>query len=207
MKLFYMGANNGIFFLKFLLAGCTIGFGGMVFLTVENKTIGSLLFSFGLLSIITKQYNLYTGQVAFLKPQKKDIVEKILMLVLNMIGIGVMGVITKVAMGFDTSSLCSLKMSRPLPTVFLLAVFCGVLMYLAVSNYNSTHNVLYVVMSIMMFVLCGFEHCIANVFYFVINGVFNTEILLFFIVSVLGNTLGSILWFQTDKYITNKVSK
>lgn len=196
-----------IFFLESFFAGCVIGFGGMIFLSVDNRIIGSLLFSFGLLTIIAKQYRLYTGQIAFLKAKVGDARDKITTLIFNMLGVAVVGLIAKNIMSFDTSALCALKLSRPLPVVFFLALFCGALMYLAVSNYNSTNNALYVIMPIMIFILCGFEHCIANVFYFVINGTINVEISLFFVVSIVGNSLGSILWYQADKYINKKVFK
>jgi formate/nitrite transporter FocA (FNT family) len=40
------------------------------------------------------------------------------------------------------------------------------MMYLAVNGWRKTQNPLTVIMPIMFFILCGFEHCIANFGYF-----------------------------------------
>ena len=54
-------------FVKAVYAGFMIGIGEMVYLAVENKVVGSLLFSFGLLTIVTQGFYLYTGKVGFVK--------------------------------------------------------------------------------------------------------------------------------------------
>lgn len=53
--------------IKAVYAGFMIGIGGIVYLSVDNKAIGSLLFSFGLLTIVTQGFCLYTGKVGFMK--------------------------------------------------------------------------------------------------------------------------------------------
>ena len=58
-------------FLKAVYAGFMIGIGGIVYLSVENKVVGSLLFSFGLLTIVTQGFFLYTGKVGFVKSFKE----------------------------------------------------------------------------------------------------------------------------------------
>ena len=59
--------NRVQMFLKAVYAGFMIGIGGIVYLSVENKVVGSLLFSFGLLTIVTQGFFLYTGKVGFVK--------------------------------------------------------------------------------------------------------------------------------------------
>ena len=54
-------------FIKAVYAGFMIGIGGMVYLAVENKIVGSMLFSFGLLTIVTQGFFLYTGKIGFLR--------------------------------------------------------------------------------------------------------------------------------------------
>lgn len=51
---------------KSLLAGVLIGLGVIINLQMEQKIIGALLFSFGLITIINMQLPLYTGKVGFL---------------------------------------------------------------------------------------------------------------------------------------------
>ena len=67
-------------------------------------------------------------------------------------------------------------------------------MYLAVELYKKKSNSLYVIMPIMIFILCGFDHCIANMYYFAINPVpaFQLRTLFFFVINIIGNSIGSI---------------
>lgn len=45
-----------------VLAGAAIGIGGIVFLSLENKIGGALMFTAGLYSICVHGLNLFTGQ-------------------------------------------------------------------------------------------------------------------------------------------------
>ena len=49
-----------------VLAGIAIGIGGTVYLSMENKTAGALLFTVGLYTICVHGLNLYTGKVGYL---------------------------------------------------------------------------------------------------------------------------------------------
>lgn len=50
---------------KSILAGVLIGLGVIINLQSEIPALGALLFSFGLLTIINMQLNLYTGKIGF----------------------------------------------------------------------------------------------------------------------------------------------
>ena len=50
---------------KSILAGILIGLGVIINLQSKMPAIGALLFSFGLLTIINMQLNLYTGKIGF----------------------------------------------------------------------------------------------------------------------------------------------
>ncbi len=58
------------------------------------------------------------------------------------------------------------KVSQSWLSSAILSWGCGVMMYLAVNGWRKTQNPLLVIMPIMFFILCGFEHCIANFGYF-----------------------------------------
>ena len=70
-------------------------------------------------------------------------------------------------------------------------------MYIAVNNYKKVNNdfgkYLSIFMCVMVFILCGFEHCIANMAYFTIGGVWSFDALLCLIIMILGNSVGSIV--------------
>ena len=46
---------------------------------------------------------------------------------------------------------------------------------------------------VMTFILCGFEHCVANMVYFTIASSWSTNTLLYLAIMILGNSFGSIL--------------
>ena len=52
---------------KAILAGMMIALAGTVNLSVDNKYLGSFLFSFGLITIIIQDWWLYTGKVGVLE--------------------------------------------------------------------------------------------------------------------------------------------
>ena len=51
--------------LSAIIAGCAIGFGGTVFLSVENTVVGSVLFTIGLFVVCTRGLHLFTGKVCY----------------------------------------------------------------------------------------------------------------------------------------------
>ena len=58
-------------FCSAVLAGMAISLGGIVFLSVENKVIGSLLFAVGLLTILAFKLNLFTGKAPYICQNKR----------------------------------------------------------------------------------------------------------------------------------------
>jgi len=71
------------------------------------------------------------------------------------------------------------------------------MMYIAVNNFKHAKDLISkyigIFMCVMVFILCGFEHCVANMFYFSLANVWNADVFLYLIIMVLGNSLGSIV--------------
>ena len=61
-------------FLQAVLAGAAISIGGTVFLSLDNKVLGSLFFCVGLFMVCTLGLNLYTGKVCYLPGKNWDYV-------------------------------------------------------------------------------------------------------------------------------------
>ena len=72
-----------------------------------------------------------------------------------------------------------------------MAILCGMIIQLAVDIKKA--GPLVITMCIMLFILCGFEHCVANIFYFVGSSVFKWEYVIYTIIYVIGNSCGGIL--------------
>lgn len=188
--------------LKAILAGICIGIGGTVYLSLDDKFLGSLLFAIGLFIIVTKEFNLYTGKVGYIF--QKDFpyfLEVIMTLVGNFIGTFFVGFLLKFTRIYDKLSmkainLWDIKSNDNLLSIFILSCFCGMLMYLAVNGYkeykDSLAKYLVVFLCVMVFILCGFEHSIANMYYLSLNEVITLENFGYLGMMVLGNACGGV---------------
>lgn len=193
-----------MFFLKAVYAGFAIGIGGIVYLSVEHKIIASLLFSFGLLTIVVQGYNLYTGKIGFVK-QIRELPEMLLIILGNYFGTLLASTMAYAAsLNIDSQKLVALKLSKSPLQVFILSVFCGVMMYLAIDNYNKSKHFLFVIAPIMIFILSGYEHSVADMFYFNLAQSFRLKTFGYIGLMILGNGIGAKVfglgsqWFEQN---------
>ena len=191
-------------FIKAILAGILIGLCGFAYLSIDNKYVGAFLFSFGLLTILIKGYNLFTGK-AHLWIDDIDNANNIKLLAITLLGniIGsffIMGKLVDYCTDISTNTLWEAKLNFSFPKALLLAIFCGMLMYLAVTNWRLTKNPVYVIMPIMIFILAGCEHSIANMFYLgLVDKEYFGTCVGYIVVNILGNTLGATILYGLDK--------
>lgn len=145
---------------KSVAAGLLIGLGNIVRLTTENQYVGALLFSLGLLSIICFNLHLFTGKVGFYdKKKQKGFLSTILLG--NLMGslvITIIAILARPNFLINIQKVANLKFANNAISIFFLAALCGICMQIAVQS----KNVIIVIFSIMAFVLCGFEHCVAD---------------------------------------------
>ena len=78
-------------------------------------------------------------------------------------------------------------------SVLLLSIGCGAMMYLAVDSYRKSKSWLFVIMPIVIFILSGFEHSIANMFYISLAGEWGWEAIRITAIAIVGNGIGSWL--------------
>ena len=179
-------------------AGVLITIGGAVFLACENRVIGAVLFSVALLCICLKSYSLYTGKIGFI-PEKHD-KEAFSVLLLGLFGnaIGTVagGYVIRFALpalGETARTICQGKLEQSFLLTLIRGFFCGILMYLAVSIYRDKQKIVGILFCIPVFILSGFEHSIADIFYFAASGVVSLQAFGFIWTVILGNTLGAML--------------
>lgn len=197
--------------IKSILAGIMIGIGGTIYLSLDNKTVGSILFAIGLFIIVVYSFNLYTGKIGYLinNFNKKYIRELIITLIGNFIGTFFVGFILRYTRIYNMISekaktLADIKINDTLISILILSFFCGILMYLAVNTYKEVKDIgkyLAVFLGVIVFILCGFEHCIANMYYFSVSSTWSLNTLLYLLVMILGNSLGGILIPLCNKVI------
>lgn len=192
--------ENGRIFLKAAAAGITIGIGGAVYLTLENKVIGAVLFGVGLYTIVLNGLFLYTGKVGYLisaKDKKAYILQLIFTWLGNLAGTALAAAAisaTRIRNLRRTAEvICKTKLADTPHSILILAVFCGILMYVAVDGFREKGNPLILFFCVTVFILCGFEHCIANMFYFSLAGAWSLRAIIYLLLMTLGNSVGGIL--------------
>ena len=196
------------FLIKGIYAGILISIGGIAYLAIENKVAGSFIFSFGLLTVCMYSFNLFTGKVGYLLINKINyLLELLISLIGNFLGTFIVGNLIRLTRFSNyieiAKNIVDVKLNDSILSIFILAIFCGMIMYIAVNNYKKGKDVIgkyiTIFMGVMAFILCGFEHCVANMFYFSIAGIFSFKVLYYLLVMVLGNSLGSIIIAFYDK--------
>lgn len=194
-------------------AGMMIGIGGVVYLSCENKLTGAIFFSLGLMTIIARGMLLFTGKAGYAAEQPVSYLGYLAIVWLgNFAGTGIVGLGMRAtrcgaAIAERAAGLWATKAADGPLSILILAFFCGLLMYVAVDTYKTFPNdfgkVFIVVVCVVVFILSGFEHCIANMFYGWVAGAWNAHNLLWLLLMSLGNLLGG-MFLPLTKRLTNK---
>ena len=193
------------------LAGIMISIGCAVYLACQNKYVGAVMFSVALLTICYKGYNLYTGRIGFMvnAHSKEDFSGLLLGLLGNTLAMMAFGAMLGYALPNlqETAvNVVSAKLSQTFLSALIRAIFCGILMYIAVSLYREKKTVLGIVFCIPVFILSGFEHSIADMGYFAVAGEWSLKGLGYIWTIILGNSVGAML-FPALKLIPNLAGK
>ena len=189
------------FLIKSILAGIMIAVGGTVFLSLESKVLGAVFFSIGLFMIVTCGFNLYTGKVGYIFDNKpRYLIEVGVTVVGNFIGTNLVGYalrLTRIygAVSEKAAAICQTKLSDSVISILVLSCLCGMLMYLAVNGYKAVNDpvgkYLSVFLGVIVFILCGFEHSIANMFYFSVAG-WSPKAFGYLTLMIVGNAIGGV---------------
>lgn len=181
-----------------IAAGIFIGIGGSVFLAIENKIAGAVFFTVALLCICQLDLLLYTGKIGFLAfdHSQPEIITTAVCLAGNCIGTGLAGTAIRYCRPQVIARAVTMmedKLAVSFGRTFFTALFCGILMYAAVRIYRERQSLSGILFCVPVFILAGFEHSIADMFYAwtALVGGGRTE--LFLAVVVLGNTVGGLL--------------
>lgn len=190
-------------FVYSILAGICIAIGGTAFLSVESKALGALLFTVGLFTICTFGFNLFTGKVCYVFERDRQYAIDLPVIWLgNLCGTWLTAFVESQtragpALAPRARALCQVKLDDSILSVFLLAALCNILIFIAVDGYNKNpHELgkyLALLFGVTVFILCGFEHCVANMYYFSMAGMWSVKALGYVLVMTLGNAAGGVL--------------
>lgn len=191
-------------FVSGILAGACIGFGGVAFLSLDSKVLGALFFTVGLFCVCTFGLNLFTGKVCYVFQRDGGYALALPVIWLgNLAGtwltaLAVRSTRVGPALAEKAGALCAVKLADSPLSLFLLGVLCNIFIYIAVEGYNQnpheTGKYLALFFGVMVFILCGYEHCVADMFYFSAAGAWSVSALLRLLLITLGNAVGGVLF-------------
>ncbi len=194
-----------------VLAGLCVGFGGLVYLSLENRIVGAALFTIGLFFICTLGLHLFTGKVCYVFQNDSDYALNLPVIWLgNLLGTGLTAVcagLTRNAalLSEKAMALCQVKLDDSLPSLFLLGLLCNIFIYLAVDGYarnpHELRKYLSLFFGVMVFILAGTEHCVADMFYFWMAGAWSGRAIVCVLVISLGNAVGGILFATLHRFV------
>jgi len=206
-------------FLYAILAGICIGLGGTVFLRVKDaftggNVVGALLFTVGLFTICTRGYNLFTGKACYLFDNKPSYLLTLLVIWIgNLLGCILLALVERATgicgdsgINAVAAGMVEAKMSAGLGSLFLLGIICNILIYIAVNGYaKAPHDLgkyLSLFFGVMVFILSGTEHSVADMYYWSVSGVLFSapgQSLLRILVISLGNVAGGVCFPLVEK--------
>lgn len=188
-------------------AGIFISLGATVSLATGNSIVGTFLFTIGLCAVLVFGADLFTGKCSYLVDNNNPLNYSCYLLIVwlgNLIGCSIVAVLLRstsflVKYQEKINELLLRKLRLPLFDVFIFGVFCGALMYIAVDGFNrcKESNPLLgstcYVLAVVTFILCGFEHCVADMFYLLLDRSVKQEHIIFLLTVTAGNLLGGSL--------------
>lgn len=185
-------------FILAFLAGIFISIGGCVNLLAPDKVAGAVMFSVGLYSIVCFSLNLFTGKVGYWMDNGLSYgVDLGIILLGNLAGTFIPGFLLsftrQTAISQGATALVMIKLADTPQSIFILSIFCGILMFTAVELYKRTKNPLGIFVCVPVFILSGFEHCVANMFYISVASMWSIKAVVYMIIMILGNTAGGLL--------------
>ena len=179
-------------FINSMLAGMAISLGGAVFLSCEDKVIGAFFFCVGLLTVVYFGLNLYTGKIGYIfSNDKKFLADTIFSIFGNALGCIAFGLIKTPIK--NVTDIVASKLDKTPLSLFFDAVLCGVLIFICVDIFKKKNTPIAILFCVPTFILCGFEHSIADMFYFVNAREFSLKGIIFITIVVIGNAVGGLL--------------
>lgn len=186
---------------KSICAGILISIGAIVKLQCKNTVVGAIMFSIGLFFICSLQMNLFTGKIGYIN--KNNWTNYPIIWIGNLDGCLISAILIRIAnpnINMIAREVMYQKFEMSLLSASIMAFFCGIIMYLAVENYLSSNSdiseVFGLVIGVTVFILCGFEHSIADAAYLLFAVNESNEIIksMVFILDVtVFNAIGSII--------------
>lgn len=152
-------------------AGVMIGIGGAAYCLSGNAYIGALLFCVGLYLICISPFYLITGKIGFVPKEHlgQYFADMSAILAGNIFGTLLCAGLVRLANPAiidKTSAIVTARTAQSDWQTYASGILCGILVHLSVCDYKYRKSPLGIFICIPTFILCGFEHSVADMFYF-----------------------------------------
>lgn len=205
-----------------ILAGLAIGLGSFLFVLTKTfikdeleelgNILAALVFSVGLFLVCTFSLSLFTGKIGLVFEKKQDLpfyLSLPVMIIGNAIGAIGLGYIcyaifkdTSLYQVVEAATKARTDVYNPV-TAFLpflrtliKGVACGLCVYFAVKSFSFNRlrpvGILLLIFFVFIFVYFGFEHCIANMFYFSMANKWDGGAFIDLFLVIFANSIGTI---------------
>ena len=174
-----------------------------------GKILGSLLFSIGLFLVCTFYLSLYTGKIGLIYEKKQDkeyYISLPIILIGNAIGAVSLGFLcyfifknTNImnTVGATCLSRTTLASFSDYLSCIVKSTLCGFCVYMAVKLFSLDRlkplGILSLVFFVFLFVYCGFQHCIANMFYFGFGNSYDKNAFINLVLVIIFNSIGPLI--------------
>ncbi len=202
-----------VFCLMAIFAGIAVGIGGTASLLCVarldggyGKLLGGMLFSLGIYTIIIFEMKLFTGMVSSIpKMGIKNMWRLPVCFIGNTIGVWFVAILVsfspaKAEVSETAIALISGKVHADSWAISSLCsgILCGILITMSIwaSHYapvKGLSTTVGVILPIIVFAFCGFDHSVANMLYFYFLGEVSWQVAGYILLSILGNAIGGVL--------------
>lgn len=209
-----------------MMSGVFLAIAGLAYFKTSpySMIVASFIFAFGLFFIINFNLYLFTGKIGFIKGQNKSYYLDLLVGIIgNFIGCFVIGYLfyfaSKGNAGLESiitlaKEVTTNKLSLTWYQNLLLSFFCGINVHIACDiskrNVSAGIKTCAIFLAVGVFVICGFEHCIANMFYYSIANAWSLKTIGYTLLTILGNSLGALFTYFVLDFVSklnNKVKE
>ena len=177
-----------------IAAGMMIAIGGIISLTLSELE-GALLFSMDLLTILCLKLELFTGKAGLLATKDIKPGELLEIWVGNFLGSWIIAFLLIMTpkgaeLANKASEIVAIRLAYGFFVNLIYGIICGMLMFMAVKIWQFTNgNPFYAMMPVGIFIVCGFNHCVADMFYLHM-GCLHISDYLVLIPTTIGNLIG-----------------
>ncbi len=200
-----------------IFAGMYIGLGATTYILSGDSIFAPFIFTVGIFLVMHFYDMLFTKVFPYIILGYYKKIDIVYAIVGNIIGgityaflISNTRILDKILPKIET--IVDTKLSDSYISIFIMSVFCGLLVgYAVLSSKKMTEDkgiaIFLNVIFIGAFVICGFDHIVANIFYYgiyIFNINFKMSMIFNFIIVFIGNSIGGIIVGYSEKYRLKK---